>query len=640
MIEQMQFITLTGPKSDIDRVVQTYLTSYEIHMEQAMSATNNTDTLTPLIEANPYDALQHKAQHLSSFFDTTTKPVHPLPMNEACTIIETYEAQVNNLSDKIVSLHEEIEQQQKRLQHIEPFLHIHVHLKTILQFHFLKFRFGRFPKVYYEKFKHYIYNYLTTVFYECQITKDYVYGIYFTCKANHDQIDSVYHAMHFERIFIPDDYDGTPKEAYKEIETNIRHRNNQIKTIKKEIKTTLFHHQFDIQCAATTIEHYAKNFNIRTFAACTKNRLDATDGVAILSSNTNTFYVVCGFIRAQDVKKLEKDISTDANVILLDDNEQTTIKTPTKLVNPKIFRPFELFIQMYGIPSYNEIDPTKFVALTYSFMFGMMFGDVGQGLLLVLFGYLIYKIKHLPLAGIICFAGVFSTFFGFMYGSCFGFEDLSWLPAIWLHPMHNVMTILIIAVGFGACLILFAMILNIINGIKTKDIKRTILDQSGLMGFLFYGITLFFIYNYFKTNVMPKKLLLTLCLGLPLLFIFFREPISHSLEHKKELFPDNKFMYFLEGIVELFEILLSYITNTISFVRVGAFALSHAGMMGVVLSLAKVESNQANYLVLILGNLLVVGLEGLVVGIQVLRLEYYEMFSRFYRGNGKEFKPF
>ena len=81
-------------------------------------------------------------------------------------------------------------------------------------------------------------------------------------------------------------------------------------------------------------------------------------------------------------------------------------------------------------------------------------------------------------------------------------------------------------------------------------------------------------------------------------------------------------------------------TNTISFVRVGAFALSHAGMMGVVMTLAGVESGNANIIVIVLGNILVAGLEGLVVGIQVLRLEYYEMFSRFYKGTGKQFKSY
>ena len=112
------------------------------------------------------------------------------------------------------------------------------------------------------------------------------------------------------------------------------------------------------------------------------------------------------------------------------------------------------------------------------------------------------------------------------------------------------------------------------------------------------------------------------------------------MEKQAKILPDNKGMFFVEAFFELFEILLSYITNTISFVRIGAFALSHAGMMEVVLMLGKATSGHPSYLIIILGNLLVMGLEGLIVGIQTLRLEYYEMFSRFYTGNGRKFKSF
>lgn len=99
-------------------------------------------------------------------------------------------------------------------------------------------------------------------------------------------------------------------------------------------------------------------------------------------------------------------------------------------------------------------------------------------------------------------------------------------------------------------------------------------------------------------------------------------------------------MFLVEALVEGFDVVLSYATNTISFVRVGAFALSHAGMMGVVMTLAGMEKGNPNWLIVVLGNLLVAGLEGLIVGIQVLRLEYYEMFSRFYSGSGKPFISF
>lgn len=207
--------------------------------------------------------------------------------------------------------------------------------------------------------------------------------------------------------------------------------------------------------------------------------------------------------------------------------------------------------------------------------------------------------------------------------------------------MDDIMTTLIMAVCFGVFLILVAMVINIINGIRAKNIEKIFFDASGVAGFICYGSVVLCVGLYFLGYAIPGTIVLAIIVGLPLLCIFLKEPLTNWIEKKKNIFPEgSKVMFFVENLVELFDVVLSYATNTISFVRVGAFALSHAGMMGVVLSLANAESGHPNLLVIILGNLFVTMLEGLVVGIQVLRLEYYEMFSRFYRGTGKEFKPF
>ena len=138
----------------------------------------------------------------------------------------------------------------------------------------------------------------------------------------------------------------------------------------------------------------------------------------------------------------------------------------------------------------------------------------------------------------------------------------------------------------------------------------------------------------------PAGIVLAVMFGVPLLLILFKEPLTNRLKKKKEKIKEGKVMFFVEGFFELFEMLLSYFSNTLSFVRIGAFAVSHAAMMEVVLMLAGVESGNTNWVVVVLGNLFVCLMEGLVVGIQVLRLEYYEMFSRFYKGSGRKFEPY
>lgn len=298
-----------------------------------------------------------------------------------------------------------------------------------------------------------------------------------------------------------------------------------------------------------------------------------------------------------------------------------------------------MFVEMYGLPAYNEMDPTIFIALTYTLMFGIMFGDVGQGLVLVLGGLLLYQKKGIRLAGIVGFAGIWSVFFGFMYGSFFGFEEV--LPAIWMKPMDNIMTVLMLAIGFGTILILIAMVLNMVNAIRAKEYGRLLVDQSGVAGIICYGFAAVCIVLFATGHGLPAATLIGLAVGIPLIAILLKEPLSHFIEKKKPVLPEgSKVMFLVEAVVECFDVVLSYATNTISFVRVGAFALSHAGMMGVVMTLAGLEKGNPNWIIIILGNILVAGLEGLVVGIQVLRLEYYEMFSRFYKGTGKPFAAF
>ena len=129
-------------------------------------------------------------------------------------------------------------------------------------------------------------------------------------------------------------------------------------------------------------------------------------------------------------------------------------------------------------------------------------------------------------------------------------------------------------------------------------------------------------------------------LGIPVIMFLLKEPLGQLVEGKKPKAEGGVGMFLVQGFFELFETMLSFFSNTISFVRIGAFAVSHAAMMEVVLMLSGASAGSTNWIIFVIGNIIVCGLEGLVVGIQVLRLEYYEMFSRFYKGTGREFKPF
>lgn len=362
------------------------------------------------------------------------------------------------------------------------------------------------------------------------------------------------------------------------------------------------------------------------------------------------YYVLCGWMSVTDIQKLLSETKNDDDIIIVLEKEHKSHlgEPPTKLKNPKIFKPYEMYIKMYGLPSHNELDPTVFVGLTYSFIFGMMFGDVGQGLVLAIGGFLLYKFKHIALAGIVATAGIFSTFFGFMFGSVFGFENV--IDAIWLHPMSHMTTlpfigrlntVFIVTIAFGMGLIILAMVLHIINGFKSHDIGSTWFDVNGIAGLVFYSAVVITIVLFMTGNKVPGGIFMAVMFGIPLLLILFKEPLTNKIKKKAELMEESAGMFLLQGFFELFETMLSYFSNTLSFVRIGAFAVSHAAMMEVVLMLAgATDGGNPNWLVVVLGNIFVCGMEGLIVGIQVLRLEYYEMFSRFYKGAGREFKPY
>ena len=506
-------------------------------------------------------------------------------------------------------------------------------------FKFVKYRFGKIAHEYYEKFEKYVYDNLDTVFFKCASDEQYVWGVYFVPATQAVKVDAVYSSLHFERMRIPDEYEGTPEEAVSRLKKDLASIDEQLKNCQAEVGKKLESRRSDLLKARNTLDSLSTNFDVRKLAACTRAKNDK-----------QVFYILCGWMTERDAERFQKDSEEYDNLYCIpeDDVNNNLNQPPTKLKNPKIFKPFEMYIKMYGLPDYHEIDPTIFVALTYSFIFGIMFGDVGQGLLLAVGGFLLYKLKKMDLAAIIGTAGIFSTFFGFMFGSIFGFEDI--IDAVWLRPseamtlvpgLGNMNTVFVAAIVFGMFLILITMIFHIINAVKVKNVEGIWFDQNSVCGLVFYGALTLCALLYLTGNALPATIVLAVMFLVPLVIIMLKEPITRLAEKKTPAIEGSKPMFFVQSFFELFEIMLSFLSNTLSFVRIGAFAVSHAAMMGVVLMLAGAESGgNINWLIIVLGNAFVCAMEGLIVGIQVLRLEYYEMFSRFYKGSGKEFRPF
>lgn len=638
MIVKMKFLSITGPKADIDRVVNEYLSKYEIHLENALSELKDVKNLKPYLEINPYREWLTKANEYSQLIqDNASVPGESMTLEKAIDTLRSLEKQIAGIDEKRTALEEKLEALQKALKNIEPFVGFDYNIHRVLQFKFIKYRFGKIAREYYDKFETYVYQNLDTVFFKCHCDDQYVWGVYFVPSGLAAKLDAVFTSMHFERLYMPDNYDETPQHAFNRLQSEIEQCSSQIAACRGEAAQTLESQRGEILAARQKLDSLSTNFDVRKLAACT-------------TQEKQSFYILCGWMPEEDAKAFEKEIAADKDLycIIEDDHNQLVSKPPTKLKNPGIFKPFEMFVRMYGLPAYNEIDPTVFVGLTYAFIFGAMFGDVGQGLCLLIGGALLFHFKKMDLAAIISRAGFFSTIFGFLYGSFFGFEDI--LPALWLKPSESMTTlpfigslntVFVVAVAFGMFLILTTMVFHIVNGIKAKDTENTWFDTNGAAGLVFYAAIVAVVFFFMTGNKLPAGIVMVVMFVIPLLLIAMKEPLTKLVEKKKDVMPKGKGMFFAQAFFEMFEVLLSYFSNTLSFIRIGAFAVSHAAMMQVVLMLAGAENGgSVNWLVVILGNLFVSGMEGLIVGIQVLRLEYYEMFSRFYKGNGREFKPF
>ena len=640
MIERMKFLNITGPKDDIDRVIETYISKYDFQIENALSELKDVKELHPFTDTNPYKNVLSISQELKEYFKNVDfKSNRQMSIEEAEELTKTLYDKVNAFSQKKNDFEAELAKYEEKLKNVQYFIGLDYDTEKILHFKYVNFRFGSMPKEYYEKFMTFIYDSIDTIFYKAREIDDRVWGVYFVPEAISDQIDAIYSSMHFERFFLPEGYEGTPAAASKHLEEKIQSINNEIASVDSKIVKTLEDRRDDFLLANHVLNRFNRVFDVRKYAAATREN----------RSDKRVFYIICGWLTEKDAAKLSKELEDEPNTFCLSEKDLSKVLStpPVRLKNNVLFRPFEMFVEMYGLPNYREFDPTVLVGITYSILFGFMFGDVGQGLVLLILGSILACTKKLRLAGIIARCGFFSTIFGFLFGSVFGFEDI--IQPLWLRPakamtalpvIGNLNTVFVVTITLGMTIIILMMILNILTKLRFKKPGEALFDTNGVAGLVFYASALATMVLFMAGYELPASIVLIIMFVIPLILIFLKEPLAKMVEKEHVHLEGGVGMFVLQGFFELFEVLLSYFSNSLSFVRVGAFAVSHAAMMEVVLMLSGAESGHINWIGVVLGNIFVMGMEGLIVGIQVLRLEYYELFSRFYTGGGRAFTPY
>ncbi len=325
------------------------------------------------------------------------------------------------------------------------------------------------------------------------------------------------------------------------------------------------------------------------------------------------------------------------------------LKVPILHRNPLLLRPFQRLVALYGTPDYAEVEPTAFFAASFLLMFGVMFGDLGHGLVLFSAGFLLFR--HFPRFldyGILLMeAGAASALFGILYGSFFGVEGL--LPVLWISPLRDLRHFLALAIGLGVVLVSAGLVINVVNGWRSGDRLNALLGPRGLFGAFLYWVVLALILRAAlpESFTLPPWVLFAL-LGVSALLLGARPWLVRRLRREGPPRPaaarGPAGLVLLEGAVELVDTVFACFANTLSFVRVAAFAAVHAGVFLAVFALADTVARlrfggALSAAALVAGNAVMILLEGLAVSVQVLRLEYYEFFGKFFRGGGESYRP-
>lgn len=520
------------------------------------------------------------------------------------------------LNKKILELHEV----DYLLQSFSKVEKIDIEIKDLINLNYFDFRFGILSKENRIKLRKNYENILAAIFHTGTNEKGEVYLALYPNKLK-EEMDRILKSLSFEKIMIPNKYISNLKYIEDILEENKISLKKEIEVLEKHL------HEFKKDYINDIVFFYT-NLKMRERIEQSKEYV----------SRSNKYFYLSGWVGKKD-KQYMKDMLSPYEELLItfeDDKNDANLTPPTRLKNPKIFKPFEMLVKMYGVPCYNELDPTPFLSLSYMFLFGAMFGDLGQGFLLLVGGIFLGK-KNKMFGSLLSRLGFSSMIFGGLYGAVFGFEHI--IPALLIRPFENINTILAAAVFIGIVLILIAYIYGLINSSKRKDIEDGLFGKEGLAGFLFY-ITLLLLVGGKFINKSIINTWVGICIIVAcILLMIFKMPLAHILERKKPLHDEDVSGYYIESIFLIIETLLSMLSGTVSFIRVGAFALTHVGLFIAFETIGKmIGSTSGNIIVLIIGNIIIIGLEGLIVFIQGLRLQYYELFSRYYKGEGKEFK--
>lgn len=433
--------------------------------------------------------------------------------------------------------------------------------------------------------------------------------------------------LNFEELTFPEDLNPEPEKALQEIQGRLGSKETEIQDIKKELA------------------RLATESDLYEFQVSLTLRVEEAKG---LVARTKKKVLVHGWIPADKTELLkttiEKVVPAD-KVYLKFEEPKPEDKVPVEFRNKGIIGAFAVFTNLQGTPDYFEVNPTPIYALLYATMFGMMFGDIGGGAIFAVIGIILTRLRGgllmfsksatRKLGEILVVCGISAMIFGFFYGEFF-LTDI--IKPIFLRPLDNIAEISIIALVFGVAQIMLAMVLNTINRLRKNDLLSAVFGSRGIAGLVYYSAGIFlavaFINNMQFGVFLQRGIILFTAVALTALVLIFLSPTIEAFGKKGGAKLSEKL---IAGFGEGLETLIVLISNSVSYIRLAAFAIAHGALGLAAVIFAPTIGSLPSYVVM---NLIVFVIEGFAALIQSLRLMYYEFSTKFYVDGGIRYQPF
>jgi V/A-type H+/Na+-transporting ATPase subunit I len=653
--KQMSEVELIVPSKDLVAVTRA-LSGYGV-FHQVDSANLGVESLGANSwqeKAGAFSVLERRIQTIMQNVGLADDfPVNPridsmVDLEVTRSLVDRIDEDVKRVSDQLSGEKKRLELLESQLRQLEPIADVNVEVGTLRNSSYMHSILGVVPSANISRLRTSLLRVPHVFFTLREDPQKPVVWILGT-KSNSDILERAAKSAYLNPLSLPEEFSGTPEQITAMLRKEIESSKQKISGLEADLAKQGVLYKNELQKLLWDV-HISRVM---------------ADAIVRFGQLRHT-YVVLGWVPTADLGDLTTRLKDASREILIEtmpiSRSGHHAQVPVALLHSKWLKPIQELVTTFGRPSYSELDPTLLVALTFPILYGAMFGDLGQGLILILVGILAHKkifMKGLQSLGLLLvYCGVFASIFGYLYGSIFGFEGhliaeylhFHFEPT-WMSPLDNILAILGLAIDAGIIILLFGYLLGLFNNIRSKDWAHFWFGHTGVVALIFY-ISFLWLLNLLlgSTPIAPKVAAAISELPLPFPLIlgvfgvlvmfsgFFRNMVEgHTLIEGKGV--GGFAMFLVQSFMDLFETAISMLSNTLSFVRVGAFAVAHGGLSLAIFSLAGEKPTVGFWITIIIGNLFIIGFEGLIVYIQTMRLHYYEILGKFFHGGGMQFEP-